>query len=193
MSPKSFIDDPKLRDQADEGAHQAGWAGLGPAKANLPAIVPAPPAQRRPSRWPRRVLALVVVLVAAGGIGYWSWLRSRPLLPPGIVSGNGRLEADEVDIATKFAGRILKLYVDEGDMVKAGQVVAVMDTRDLQAQLKQYQQTVLQGQRLLEQTKETFASQQAVVRLAQQEVARTTYLVPKVSPRSELLISKPSS
>jgi HlyD family secretion protein len=54
--------------------------------------------------------------------------------------GNGRLEADAVDIDTKFAGRILRLDVDEGDLVKRGQVVAVMDTRDLQASLKQYQE-----------------------------------------------------
>ena len=42
-----------------------------------------------------------------------------PPLPPGIVLGNGRLEADEIDIDTKFAGRIAKLLADEGDMVKA--------------------------------------------------------------------------
>ena len=49
--------------------------------------------------------------------------------------GLGRLEADPIDIATKFAGRIFQLKVDEGDMVSAGQVVAVMDTRDLAASL----------------------------------------------------------
>jgi HlyD family secretion protein len=70
---------------------------------------------------------------AAGG---YRWFHSGPSLPPGIASGNGRLEADEVDIDTKFAGRIAKLFADEGDMVKPGQLVAVMDTRDLEASLK---------------------------------------------------------
>ena len=57
-------------------------------------------------------------------------------LPPGIAYGNGRLEADALDVDTKFAGRIAKLFVDEGDIVTAGQVVAMMDTRDLEASLK---------------------------------------------------------
>jgi HlyD family secretion protein len=103
----------------------------------------------------------------------------HPRLPPGIAWGNGRLEADEVDIDTKFAGRILKLYADEGDMVKPGQVVAVMDTRDLEAQLKQYRQLVRQDQRTLQQAKANYVAQQAVVKFAQQEVERTGYLVPK--------------
>ena len=68
------------------------------------------------------------------GGGYW-WSHRVPPLPPGIAAGNGRLEADEIDIQTKFAGRILKLFVDEGDLVQGGQVLAVMDTRDMEAQL----------------------------------------------------------
>lgn len=100
-------------------------------------------------------------------------------LPHGITWGNGRLETDEIDIDTKFAGRIAKLLVDEGDIVKPGQVVAIMDTRDLQAQLKQYRQLVRQAQRMLEQAKANYASQQAVAKFDQQEVTRTTYLVPQ--------------
>lgn len=90
-----------------------------PGRTNLPAIVPVLPPRRRPSRWGRRLLSLVVVLIAAAGIAYWWWLRSSPPVPPGIVWGNGRLEADEVDIDTRFAGRIRELRADEGEMVKA--------------------------------------------------------------------------
>ena len=61
---------------------------------------------------------------------------SHDELPRGIVSSNGRIEADEIDIATKFAGRVAELRVEEGDMVSAGEVVARMDTRDLEASLK---------------------------------------------------------
>jgi hypothetical protein len=43
-------------------------------------------------------------------------------LPPGIAYSNGRLEADALDVDTKFAGRIAKLFVDEGDIVTAGQI-----------------------------------------------------------------------
>ena len=151
---------------------------LPPKTTNLPVVAPAP-RKRPPRRWTRGVLSLLLLIVAVSSIGYWWWLRSRPLLPPGIASGNGRLEADEIDIDTKYAGRILKLYADEGDMVKAGQVIAVMDTRDLEAQLKQNQELVLQYQRMLNQATANYASQQAVVKFAQQEVARSTNLVSK--------------
>jgi len=133
------------------------------------------------------VLSILVLLIVAAGAGYWWWLRSRPLLPPGFAFGNGRLEADEVDIDTKFVGRILKLDVDEGDLVKAGQVVAVMDTRDLDAQLKQYQQQVQQNKHLLEQAQADRVSQEAVVKLARQELARTASLVPEGFATIELL------
>ena len=63
--------------------------------------------------------------------------------------GNGRLEADPIDIATKFPGRIAELEVDEGSMVKAGQVVAVMDTRDLEASLKKAEAQVEQANRAI--------------------------------------------
>jgi hypothetical protein len=51
-------------------------------------------------------------------------------LPPGIAWGNRRIEADQIDIDSKFAGRIAEILADEGDMVKAGQVVARMDTQE---------------------------------------------------------------
>ena len=157
-----------------------------PEAANLPAVVmrekPRPAGRSRR----KRALWLVVLLVAAAGAGFW-WLHPRPTLPPGFASGNGRLEADEIDIDTKFAGRIAELRADEGDMVKAGQVVAVMDTRDLQAELKQYQQVVLQDQHTLEQARANYASEQAVVKFDQQEVARSTDLVPKGFATQETL------
>ncbi len=157
-----------------------------PTVEHLPALVPAP---GKPRRWRRfgRVLALLVVLLVSAGGGYWWWVRSQPFLPQGFASGNGRVEADEVDIDTKFAGRILKLNVDEGDLVKAGQVVAVMDTRDLAAELKQYQQQVQQDQQTLEQAEADKVSQEAVVKLARQELARTSDLVPKGFATVELL------
>jgi multidrug efflux pump subunit AcrA (membrane-fusion protein) len=97
--------------------------------ARLPAHV------RTPARkWHRWCFALVAVVGAAGG-GYY-WRRAHvPALPAGIVVANGRLEAEQIDISTKFAGRVAELRVAEGDEVQGGQVVARMDTRDLEATL----------------------------------------------------------
>ncbi|MGC2412440.1 MAG: HlyD family efflux transporter periplasmic adaptor subunit, partial [Stellaceae bacterium] len=127
-----------------------------------------------------------VPLAAMLGAGYW-WAHSAPALPPGIAFGNGRLEADEIDIATKFAGRIAKLSADEGDMVKAGAVVAVMDTSDLAASLQKAQSQAGQAQRALDEARANLNQQQTQVKLATQEFDRTSTLVPKGYATAELL------
>src|SRR5262249_44213077 len=94
-----------------------------------------------------------------------------------------------IDIDTKFAGRIAQLFVDEGDMVKAGQLVAMMDTRDLEASLKKAEALLSQAQRALDEAKAkaNLVQQQTQVKLAQQELERTTTLVPKGFATLELL------
>lgn len=54
-----------------------------------------------------------------------------------IASGNGRIEAVEIDVATRAAGRVQDILVTEGEFVAAGQVLARMDVRALEAQLRQ--------------------------------------------------------
>jgi HlyD family secretion protein len=68
--------------------------------------------------------------------GYYAW-RSylAPELPDGFASSNGRIEATEIDVAIKIAGRVEDIMADEGDFVEAGQVLARMDTAVLEAQL----------------------------------------------------------
>jgi len=144
---------------------------------------PAPPAKQR---WLKTTLLLIALLVAAGGGAYW-WLRPQAGLPPGIASGNGRLEADEIDIDTKYAARIATLFVDEGDLVKAGQVVAKMDTRDIEAQLNKSRALIVQAQRTLDAARATLQQQKSQVVFAQQEIARTQTLVGQGYATRELL------
>ena len=49
----------------------------------------------------------------------------------------GRADAKEIDINSKISGRVVELLVKEGDHVKAGQVIAHIDKRDLEAQKDQ--------------------------------------------------------
>ncbi|MBV8452314.1 MAG: HlyD family efflux transporter periplasmic adaptor subunit [Deltaproteobacteria bacterium] len=81
------------------------------------------------------ILVTVAVVLVGGGIIAWLIL-SKPALPPGFAASNGRLEAKQVDIATKYQGRIAEVMADEGDTVNAGQIVARMDTQPLEAQLR---------------------------------------------------------
>ncbi|MGY3031583.1 HlyD family secretion protein [Bradyrhizobium sp. USDA 4354] len=85
---------------------------------------------------PGRVVAALAILLAGGGYYYWQH-RDTNVLPPGFARGNGRIEAVEIDIATKTPGRIREILVNEGDFVSTGQVLARMDTEQLQAQRRQ--------------------------------------------------------
>ena len=120
--------------------------------SNLPVPVPAVQPRKARRRWIRIAVLLAVLIGGAIGGFYW-WKVSQTALPPCIASGNGRLEADEIDIQTKFAGRIADLFADEGDLVTAGQVVARMDTRDLEASLKKAQSSVRQAQKSLDEAR----------------------------------------
>jgi HlyD family secretion protein len=157
-------------------------------RGRLPAVIErAPPRPQR--RWrPRVALLALVLLIGAGAGAGWVWWHQRQMqLPPGIASGNGRLESDEIDIDTKFAGRIAQLFVDEGEIVAAGQVVAMMDTRDLEVSVKKSEALVRLAQRALDEAKANLAQQQSQVKLAQQELDRTSSLVPKGFATVELL------
>ncbi|HEY7664148.1 MAG TPA: HlyD family efflux transporter periplasmic adaptor subunit [Xanthobacteraceae bacterium] len=129
---------------------------------------------------------MLVLGLAAGGAYYW-WKQSQEELPPGFASGNGRIEADEIDIDTKFAGRIANIFALEGNMVTAGQVVARMDTRDLEASLKRADAQTLQAQRVVDEARATQEQQRTQVKLAQQELDRTNYLVQRGNATQELL------
>ena len=78
------------------------------------------------------LLVLLAAMVAVGTYLWWDLPRSP--LPPGIIASNGRLEATQIDIDTKLAGRIESVLIQEGDFVERGQVVARMDTKVLRAQ-----------------------------------------------------------
>ncbi len=144
----------------------------------LPAHLRAPAKPPRRRRWATRALALAVLILAGLGGGYL-WRQSLNHLPPGIASGNGRLEADQIDIETKYPGRIAELRADEGDLVKAGQVVAVMDTRELEASLKKAEAVVRQSQQSLDEANAAVEQQKSQLLLAQQEMERARSLVPK--------------
>lgn len=85
-------------------------------------------------KWPFRAAA-AAALAAAAVFAWRSWNGERT--DEGLVSGNGRVEAVEIDLAAKIPGRVKAILVREGDFVKAGQTLAVIDALALEAQLRQ--------------------------------------------------------
>lgn len=130
-----------------------------------------------PSRPVRRaVLSVLLMIVAAGAFLAWKSTQPRGL-PPGIASGNGRLEATEVDVATKVAGRLATVSVREGDAVARGQVVAELDDEDLKAQLRSAEAQVAQAQKSVDETHAGVRKSRTDVDLASKTLVRSRDLV----------------
>jgi len=85
-----------------------------------------------------KILVMSLAAIAVGMTVWAVWKAGHDdAQESDLVSGNGRIEATEIDIATKFAGRVVEVYVREGDFVEAGQVVAQMQSDVLEAQLRE--------------------------------------------------------
>jgi HlyD family secretion protein len=61
----------------------------------------------------------------------------RQQADPSLIVASGHVEAEEVRVATKVAGRLEALAVAEGDRVSAGQELARLETTDLRLHLAQ--------------------------------------------------------
>ena len=151
-----------------------------------------------PQAWLPRIVLLVIA--AGGAFVAWQWLRPQPL-PPGFASGNGRVEAVDIDIAAKLPGRIKDILVKEGDLVRAGQVLALMDTRVLDSQLREARAALEQARIAIETARSQVtqrkaeklaalalvAQRRAEVDAARRRVARSEELAPKGATAQQVL------
>lgn len=146
-------------------------------------------------KWLLRCAAGLVI----GVLAVLAWQRYGPHEDDaGLAGGNGRIEAVEIDIATRIAGRLKEIRVSEGEFVTAGQVVALMDTdvleaqrRQAEAQLQQTQSAVATaGSQLAQRESDKVASQAVVLgREAELKAARAR-LARSIKLAEERFISK---
>jgi HlyD family secretion protein len=135
----------------------------------------------------RTFWVLLLALLAGGGVLAWqAWQARLAALPPGIASGNGRVESVQVDVTTKEPGRVAKVLVREGDMVHAGQVVAKMDTVTLEAELARAEATVAEQEAKATEVDAAIAKADSQLKLDQVEFERTRALFSrKAASRAE--------
>lgn len=115
-----------------------------------------------------RSVLWVVIVVALAAAAYYGWHQMEENGPgPGFASGNGRIEATEVDVATKMGGRIHEILVKEGDFVSAGQVLAHMQTSSLEAQLAEAEASHQEAVHAIAAAKAQIALRQSDVAAAQ--------------------------
>jgi HlyD family secretion protein len=78
----------------------------------------------------------IVLALAMVGVGAWLVLRARNGAAGNEVGASGTVEATDADLGFQMAGRVLQLSVAEGDAVRAGDELARLDTRELDAALE---------------------------------------------------------
>jgi len=101
----------------------------------------------------------------------WNKMTGRGL-PENVSMSNGRIEAQQVLISAKFAGRLADVLVDEGQIVDAGAPIARIDTADLDAQLAGAKAQVRRSETSQVEAEASIAQRQSELILARQEFER---------------------
>ncbi|MCS7042553.1 MAG: HlyD family efflux transporter periplasmic adaptor subunit [Bryobacteraceae bacterium] len=109
---------------------------------------------------------VLVAAVAAAGIAAWRLMRDRAQDSELRLSGN--IELTEIALSFKLPGRVEELLVDEGAVVRAGQVIARQDTAELERQREREAAAAEAAGRAVEQARAAVAYQEKAL---QQEIA----------------------
>ena len=141
------------------------------AKMSAPAMQPPPqqapaPIRRRPAFIPSFSVLLGLVLVA----GLWaSWYAFGDAQPVEVVAarhgqltksvnGIGRIVGKrQVDLTSKHQGSLYKVHVQEGDRVKAGDVLAILDNREALINVKRADATIFRIRTDIDQAEKSVA------------------------------------
>ncbi|MBI2717657.1 MAG: HlyD family efflux transporter periplasmic adaptor subunit [Rhizobiales bacterium] len=131
----------------------------------------------------RKFATIAVILVVVAGAATAGWViwqkRLSDRLPAGIATSNGRVEATEVEIATKLAGRVIEITPREGDTVENGTVVARLDATELEHQLHQAKAQAEQARQSLAAARAAIENRKSELTFAQQEFQRVSVLARK--------------
>lgn len=122
--------------------------------------------------------ALLLIAVAVGAVYAPSLLPGRRL-PAGFAAGNGRIEANEIDVATKYAARVAEVLVEEGQMVEAGADLARLDVRDLEASLRAAQAQLRQARQAREEAAALVVQRESDAAFMTKELERALVLLGK--------------
>jgi HlyD family secretion protein len=95
----------------------------------------------------RKRLVIVVMLAVVAGVAILVWRTfGRSSNAEGVIPLSGRLEGDDSAVAAKVAGRIVEIRVAEGDPIKAGDVIAILDDEQVKAREDQARAALTQSE-----------------------------------------------
>lgn len=135
---------------------------------------------------PLRYLMLVIFVAALAVIG-WLLLWQNSDQPEGFSFSNGRIEAEQVTIASKQAGRIAEVLVKEGDQVKAGDVLVRLDNQQLLAKRSEAMAMITQAELAAEEADAAISQRQSLLKQADADLKRARSMYQKnVAPKEKL-------
>lgn len=116
----------------------------------------------------KKRIPIVIVALAIIGAGVWYFVLRTPADDPNIIKLSGRIEGNDAAVSAKVSGRIREISVREGDQVKSGQLIAVIDDEQVRAREDQERSLVHQAE-----ARVSSARQQIAVLTAQLESSNT--------------------
>ena len=111
----------------------------------------------------RRRAVLILIVLAAAGVGAWYWWSGAMNRNLNQIPVSGNLELTQVDLSFKTAGRMTELAVREGDFVKKGDLVAKLDSAQLEQQLMRDQAAVASAESSYQQLQTSIEYQGATI------------------------------
>jgi len=126
---------------------------------------------------PKRSLSLTSAAHAQGVIRNLIARLRGQTLPEGVVKSNGRIEATQVDVSSKYAGRLSEVTVEEGSPVTQGQVIAKITSPEYEAQLRAAQADVKKANDALVAAEAEITARQSALEFAKSDFERGQELI----------------
>ncbi|MCG3686911.1 efflux RND transporter periplasmic adaptor subunit [Aliarcobacter butzleri] len=96
----------------------------------------------------KKSILLFTLLAIGVGIYFYLFVNQKSDLSEGFAVGNGRVETTQVDVASKLSGRLIDIDAEEGDLVQKDEILAHIDTKELNAKLQEamaYEQQAIEN------------------------------------------------
>jgi HlyD family secretion protein len=93
-------------------------------------------------------------------------------LPDGVVKSNGRIEATQVDVSSKYPGRLAEVTVEEGSSVTQGEIIARISSPEYEAQLRAAQADVQNAKDALVAAESEIVSRKSALEFAKSDFER---------------------
>jgi HlyD family secretion protein len=127
---------------------------------------------RAGARRRRSALPILIILVVLGIIVWRFTMGNSKASDSTVVTLSGRIEGDDSAIAPKTSGRILEIRFREGDSVKAGETIAILDDAQLRAREEQAQAALVANEARERATRSQLAALQDQLEQSQVQTAQ---------------------